>query len=98
MLRKSYSKTGQSCRVTFELPKETGATFAVICGEFNNWDPNCNPLKPRKDGRLSTTISIKAGRSYRFKYLVDNQRWENDSAADNYVANEFGSDDSVLFV
>ena len=96
MLKKSYSKTKRSCRVTFEMPQQATAKRVALCGEFNNWDPSANPMKQRKDGRFSTTVSMAAGRSYRFKYLVDNQRWENDSAADSYVPNEFGSDDSLI--
>ena len=96
MLKKSYSKTKRSCRVTFDLPQQAKAKKVALCGEFNNWNPSANPMKLRKDGRFSTTVSIAAGRNYRFKYFVDNQRWENDWAADSYVPNEFGSEDSML--
>jgi 1,4-alpha-glucan branching enzyme len=96
MVKKSYSKTKRSCRVTFEMPQQAKAKRVALCGEFNDWDPSANLMKQRKDGRFSTTVSMEAGRSYRFKYLVDNQRWENDSAADSYVPNEFGSEDSLI--
>ena len=96
MLKKSYSKTKRSCRVTFEIPQQTKAKKVALCGEFNNWDPSAHPMIQRKDGRFSTTLSMPAGRSYRYKYLVDNQRWENDWAADSYVPNEFGSEDSLI--
>jgi len=96
MLKKSYSKTKRSCRVTFDLPQQSKAKSVALCGEFNNWNPSAHPMKMRKDGRFSTTISLKAGRNYRFKYLVDNLRWENDWSADSYVPNKFGSDDSLI--
>jgi hypothetical protein len=51
---------------------------------------------PRKDGRFSTTISLEAGRAYRFRYLIDGHRWENDWAADGYLPNSFGTEDSLL--
>ena len=95
-MKKSYTKTGRSCRVTFELPAETNATEAVVCGEFNNWSTIENPLEKRKDGRFSGTFSLKAGNSYRFRYLLDGERWENDCEADDYLPNEFGTDDSVI--
>ena len=41
-------------------------------------------------------IVIPTGRTYRFRYLIDNERWQNDWAADSYAPNEFGGDDSVL--
>lgn len=95
---KSYTKTGRSCRVTFELPAQVNAQSVAICGEFNDWDPETNPMKKHKDGSFSTTISLKPGNSYRFRYLVDGERWENDYAADAYLPNEFGSEDSVVSI
>ncbi|KPK78510.1 MAG: glycoside hydrolase [Gemmatimonas sp. SM23_52] len=98
MLKKSYSKKGGSCRVTFELPAELSAQTVSLCGEFNEWDRTAHRMQLRKDGRFSTTISLQPGRAYRFKYLVDDERWQNDWAADGYVANEFGSEDSIVEV
>jgi len=95
-MKKSYTKTGRACRVTFELPAETNAADAVVCGEFNNWSATENPLEKKKDGRFSGTISLKAGNSYRFRYLINGERWENDWEADAYLPNEFGTEDSVV--
>jgi 1,4-alpha-glucan branching enzyme len=97
-MRKTYTKTGSSCRVTFELPKDVDAEKVVLCGEFNDWDPEKHTLKRRKDGSFSTTISLKPGSSYRFRYLLDGERWENDWQADEYLPNEFGTQDSVIKV
>lgn len=96
MLRKKFSKTGRSCRVTFDLPPEVEAKKVSLCGEFNDWSPKAHRMQPRKDGRFTITLSLEAGRPYRFKYLLDGRRWENDWAADAYVANSFGSDDSLV--
>lgn len=98
MLSKDYSKTGRSCRVTFELPSEINATHVWLVGDFNGWDRNSTPLKRRKDGGFSTTISLKPGRDYRFRYVLDGDRWENDHAADRYDPNDHGSEDSVVVV
>ncbi len=97
-MKKTYTKTGKSCRVTFSLPAETGAESVVLCGEFNEWDQKKHPLKRRKDGSFSTTISLEAGNEYRFRYWVDGEHWENDWEADKYLPNEFGSEDSVIIV
>ena len=98
MLKKNYSKTGRMCRVTFELPAEVKATKASLCGDFNGWSSTANAMKLRKDGRFSTTISLSAGQTYRFKYLLDGNRWENDYAADDYIPNDFGTEDSMVTV
>ena len=97
-MKKNYTKTGRSCKVTFELPANVNAEKVSLCGEFNEWDPEKNPLKKSKDGNFSITISLKPGRSYRYRYLVDGERWENDWSADEYLPNEFGSDDSVVHI
>lgn len=96
-MRKAYIKPGKWCRVTFEHLDEP-ATEVSVCGEFNEWDPSKHPLKKRRDGRFTATVMLLAGQRYRFRYLVDGTRWENDHAADEYVRNEFGEDDSVVVV
>ena len=43
-------------------------------------------------------LRLKPEQSYRFKYLIDNELWENDYAADEYIPNEFGTEDSVVII
>ena len=71
MLKKSYTKTGKICRVTFKLPADVGAETAALCGEFNGWNPAANPMKKLKDGSFSTTISLDVDHTYRFRYWLD---------------------------
>jgi 1,4-alpha-glucan branching enzyme len=98
MIIKNYSKTGQICRTTFKLPAEVDADEVHLCGEFNDWSETAHPMKRLKNGSFSLTISLEAGQSYRFRYLLDGERWENDWDADAYVANDFGGEDSVVRV
>jgi 1,4-alpha-glucan branching enzyme len=98
MLKKNYSKTGSSCRVTFKLPAEVNAKKSFLCGEFNDWDKKAHPMRKLKSGEFSVTVSLKPGNKYRFRYWLDGERWENDWEADAYVPNEFGSEDSVVEV
>lgn len=98
MPKKDFTKTGRSCRVTFELPAEVNAQKAVLCGEFNQWSQSSHPMKRRKDGSFTVTISLKPGQQYRYKFLLDGERWENDWAAEAYLPNEHGSEDSVVII
>ena len=98
MLKKNYTKTGRLCRVTFKLPAEVGAKTATVCGDFNDWTPGVHPMKRLKDGSFSCTVSVPSGQSYRFRYLLDGKRWENDWAADAYVPNKYANDDSIVDV
>jgi len=97
-MKKTYASSGKTCRVTFELPAEAGAQSVALCGEFNDWDKESHPMKRRKKGNFSLTITLEAGKSYRFRYWVDGTHWENDWSADAYLPNTFGSEDSVVLV
>ena len=55
-------------------------------------------MKQLKNGSFSVTVSLPAGQSYRYRYLLDGERWENDWDAESYVSNEFGGEDSVITV
>ena len=81
--------------VTFRLPNVNGSKHISLVGEFNAWCPTANPLEPDGDD-LVTKVLLPAGRTYRFRYLVEDDRWLNDWAADSYTNNEFGGDDSVV--
>ena len=98
MLKKTYSKTGKVCRVTFKLPAEVKAETAVLCGDFNEWQTDETPMKKLKDGSFSAIVSLAPGKAYRYRYLLDGTRWENDWEADEYLPNSHGEDDSVVNV
>ena len=94
-MKKSYAASNSNCRVTFRLPEQVDAQAVTIVGDFNNWDVNSHPMRRLKNGSFSKTLSLKPG-DYRFRYLLDGVRWENDWAADSYVANGYGGEDSLV--
>ena len=96
MLIKHYSKNGAYCRVTFKIPPPIAANEAAVCGEFNNWDPAKGAMRPLRRGGFSLTLSLPSGYTYRFRYLLNGTRWENDATADGYRPNPFGSEDSLV--
>ncbi len=98
MLKKSYTKTGKKCRVTFKYPNEEQSETAVLAGEFNDWSLEAHPMKRLKDGSFSMSLSLKTGYSYRFRYVLDSNVWVNDLAADSYAPNEYDEDNSVVAV
>lgn len=98
MLKKSYTKTGKSCRVTFKLASESEIQNASLLGEFNSWDEAATPMKKLKDGTFSVTLSLDAGNEFRYRYLLDGQEWTNDEAPDALVTNRFGGQDCVVNV
>ncbi len=96
MIEKKYHKSGKACRVTFILPKDVNAQQAHICGEFNNWSGESLPMKRLRDGTFKLGMTLGAGRSYRFRYILDGSRWMNEPEADGYVPNPFGNQNSVI--
>ena len=94
MLKKKYFKTKSEAEVTFEFARDDIASVS-LAGEFNEWTPQrMNFVK--KDKVFRTRVRIPNNTTYRFKYLLDNETWENDYEADAYVPNTFGTEDSVV--
>lgn len=94
MLTKKYFKTKDECEVTFEVDSDTAESVALV-SEANGWQP-VEMSKRRKDGKYYTKIRLPKEGQFQFRYLVDGQEWVNDSAADGYVANEFGGENSLV--
>jgi hypothetical protein len=84
--------------VTFTLPGEVGAGNVALCGEFNDWSAGNIALQRGSDGAWQVTLPLEPGRSYRYRYLLDGERWENAWQADRYEPNAFGSTNSVVIV
>jgi 1,4-alpha-glucan branching enzyme len=84
--------------VTFTLPAEVEADRVALCGEFNDWATDEILLERDGDGTWRTTVALEPGRSYRYRYLLDGERWENAWQADRYEPNAYGSVDSVVIV
>lgn len=98
MLKKQYTKDKKSCKVTFSLPEEVNASKVVLYGDFTKWEKAPLQMKRYKDGNFKVSATLKAGKSYRFRYHLDGERWENDWQADGYALNEFGTEDSIVNV
>ncbi len=92
---KSRGPKGKA-RVTFTVDPRVCAQAAAVCGEWNEWSADADAMHRDAEGGFSVTVDLDAGRAYRFRYLLDGQRWDNDWAADAYEPNDFGGDDSVV--
>jgi hypothetical protein len=54
-------------------------------------------MKKNKTGVFSKTLVLETGRSYQFRYILDQSRWENDPEADDFQDTPFGdSQNSVI--
>ena len=92
---KSRGAKGKA-NVTFTVDPRVGAQTAAVCGEWNDWSADADVMHRDAEGGFSVTVGLDTGRAYRFRYLLDGQRWDNDWVADAYQPNDFGGDDSVV--
>lgn len=84
--------------VTFTLPAQVQADRVALCGEFNDWATDAILLARGSDGSWQAIVPLEPGRAYRYRYLLDGERWENAWQADRYVPNSYGTADSVVVV
>lgn len=74
--------------IIFTLPAEAleGATEVVILGDFNNWSPADEyKLERQQDGTFKTIVFLEEGKSYQYRFLLNDGRWVNDYHAQNYL-------------
>jgi Glycogen recognition site of AMP-activated protein kinase len=83
--------------VVFSLPAETEAGQVALCGEFNDWSPETTSLTRGDDRAWRVTVPLAPG-TYRYKFLLDGETWENGTDADRYEENAYGTTDSVVVV
>jgi 1,4-alpha-glucan branching enzyme len=100
-IRKQYLTSRPACKATFRIPEEMSisAKTAHLVGEFNKWELYSTPMKKLKSGAFTTTIELKPGREYQFRYLLDKKIWKNEIDADKSVPTPYGdSENSVIVI
>ena len=74
-------------KVTFKLPAEfvANASEGILLGEFNNWNQaEAVQLEKKDDGSMYAEIALTAGRTYQYRYLLNDGRWVNDNSNTTY--------------
>ncbi|HNX01746.1 MAG TPA: alpha-amylase family glycosyl hydrolase, partial [Candidatus Cloacimonadota bacterium] len=83
--------------VTFRVNPLTPIKSLNLVGSFNLWNPHSHPFQVQLDGSLQLHVFLKKG-TYLYKFLVDNDYWENDPNADEWVEDGYNGVNSVLHV
>jgi 1,4-alpha-glucan branching enzyme len=97
MIYKEPSATAGKVSVTFELPASVWAERVNLVGEFNGWDRSRTPMRQSGPyGAWRVTLALDVDREYQFLYLIDGTTWYTDYAADSFVVNEYGTDNSIV--
>jgi hypothetical protein len=74
--------------IIFRLPAEAldGASKVVLLGDFNNWTPQEQfELEYYHDGSFRTVVALEEGKTYHYRFLLNDGRWVNDYNAQQYV-------------
>lgn len=97
MIQKIFTPKRTICKTLFKLPADIAQEEVSIVGDFNDWDPEANKLE-KKNGSWQTVLRLPPNTEYQFRYRIDGEKWENDDAADKYVPNDHGSENSVVLI
>ncbi len=92
MITKSFNKSKNKYKVTFELPTDAvgeGRDVRVL-GNFNDWSWDNGMTMSNGKGVYKAATELPAGH-YQFRYLVDGQHWANDDQAEAYTDSGYGS-------
>lgn len=62
--------------VAFSVPAAAGVDHAELVAEFVSWTPL--PMDRRPDGSHAITVWLEAGQTWRYRFLIDDERWIDD--------------------
>jgi serine protease AprX len=69
-----------------------------LCGDFNEWKQDEIKLKKQASGFWRAELEILPAGKYRYKFVVDKQRWAEDASNGLKEADGFGGFNSILYV
>ena len=96
MLKRRKISGSSTVKVSFILPADDTRLPASVVGDFNEWNPETDPMVRRSNGTFSAVVPLIAGASYRFRYRSEDGTWFNEEAADGYESNVHGSTDCLI--
>ena len=93
-ITKKYLKSKPLCKVTFKVKKEecNAAETVAIAGDFTEWQET--PMKKLKSGDFTVTLDLEKDSKYQFRYKLNEEYWENDWAADDYIPSPVSLEDN----
>lgn len=94
MLTKKFFKTKDEAEVTFEFDR-SDVTSVALYGDFTDWQAVEMKFN-KKTKSFKTKIRLPKGQTFHFRYLLNETEWENDYVADQYLPNDFGTENSVV--
>ena len=96
MLKLRKISGSNTVKVSFILNADDPRLPASVVGDFNEWDPEADPMIRRSNGTFSAVVPLVVNASYRFRYRSADGSWFNDDSADGYEENVHGSTDCIV--
>ena len=72
--------------------------LGVLTGDFNNWHPTSTPLASDESGLWLTEIQPPQAGRYRYKFIVDSQKWIEDQNNGMKEPDHYGGLNSILVI
>ena len=98
MLKRRKISGSNTVKVSFVLPADDPRLPASVVGDFNEWNPEADPMVRRSNETFSAVVPLIADATYRFRYRSEDGSWFNDEGADGYDANVHGSTDCLIAI
>jgi 1,4-alpha-glucan branching enzyme len=96
VIKQTPVKGSDQVKVNFILPRDAVTGKVSVVGDFNGWDPFAHPLRPRRNGTRSVTVTLPTSGRFAFRYLDDGGRWHDDDGADTFEPNGVGGVNGVV--
>jgi hypothetical protein len=80
--------------VTFRLAPDFGARVAEVAGDFSAWSPVA--MIGDVSNGFWIELELDPGRRWRYRFLLDGERWVNDPAAPLFVTGPNGAPTSAI--
>jgi 1,4-alpha-glucan branching enzyme len=91
--RYSAKKTAKPVNFVCLAP---GAQHVSVIGDFNNWEPNANPMKRQPDGAWTAQVALSHGH-HQYVVCVDGQS-QLDPRAQGIARNQEGERVSLIAI
>jgi len=96
MIKRRSVKGKNQVKISFVLPEDHPHLPAYVVGDFNDWDPDAHPFKPRRNNTYSAVVTLEKDRRYRFRYRSEDGAWFNEEDADAYEPSDFSSENCII--
>ncbi len=80
--------------IVFRIAPQFGGRYADLAGDFTAWAPIAMDRLP--SGGFWLTLRLERGRRWRYRFLLDGERWMNDPNVCEFVTEPSSGRVSVL--